>query len=185
MAKSKRVEFKTTVNHPPWRFLPSQGSQAADCHHDGRPDTYEGTQYRCHGREVPRGRHFRISVRLSCWESSDGTSLSISNILGRARRPADVHGRTLRNTIRLLSMAKLTKTQHGITPSPPVRQRPSKLHRILERCGCTPKGRSRVAPYGPLVRQRYDQPRYAISSITSFLPLNSTVSPARAPSIAS
>jgi hypothetical protein len=44
---------------------------------------------------------------------------------------------------------------------------------------------SRVAPYGPLVRQRYDQPRYAISSITSFLPLNSTVSPARAPSIAS
>jgi hypothetical protein len=47
------------------------------------------------------------------------------------------------------------------------------------------KAGSRVAPYGPLVRQRYDQPRYAISSITSFLPLNSTVSPARAPSTAS
>ena len=35
------------------------------------------------------------------------------------------------------------------------------------------------------IRRRYDEPRYATSSITSFLPLNSTVSPARAPSIAS
>jgi hypothetical protein len=127
MAKSKRVEFKTTDGITlRGDFYQAKGDKRPIVIMTAGLTLTKEHNIGAMAEKFQEGGISALAFDYRCWESSDGTSLSISNILGRARRPADVHGRTLRNTIRLLSMAKLTKTQHGITPSPPVRQRPSK-----------------------------------------------------------